>query len=284
MSGDVEILEVTKEVTGPSLFERLFGIDLMGMIGEIIPILLVVIISLIIVKALTKLTVKIVEKSKIEKTLHVFVEKVVSIILYFIAILIITDMMGIPVTSLLATFSIVGLAASLAIQDTLANLASGVTILATHPFKVDNFIDIGGTTGTVMSINLTNTELKTPDNKIIYIPNKQIISSTIINYSEMPNRRVDLTFNLAYSADGEKIKEIMNKAIQKHELILKDEPIFVRTTGYQASGIDYTLRVWTKSGDYWTVYFDLLEGIKKDFDAAGIEIPYNQLDVHVHNV
>ena len=284
MSGDVEILEVTKEVTGPSLFERLFGIDLMGMIGEIIPILLVVIISLIIVKALTKLTVKIVEKSKIEKTLHVFVDKVVCIILYFIAILIITDMMGIPVTSLLATFSIVGLAASLAIQDTLANLASGVTILATHPFKVDNFIDIGGTTGTVMSINLTNTELKTPDNKIIYIPNKQIISSTIINYSEMPNRRVDLTFNLAYSADGEKIKEIMNKAIQKHELILKDEPIFVRTTGYQASGIDYTLRVWTKSGDYWTVYFDLLEGIKKDFDAAGIEIPYNQLDVHVHNV
>ena len=263
MSGDVEILETTQILPKSSVLEKLFGTDLMGLIGDIIPILLVIVISLIVVKALTKLTVKIVEKSKIEKTLHIFVEKVISIILYFIAILIITDMMGIPVTSLLATFSIVGLAASLAIQDTLANLASGVTILATHPFKVDNFIDIGGISGTVMSINLTNTELKTPDNKIIYIPNKQIVSSTIINYSEMPNRRVDLTFNLAYSADGEKIKEIINKAIQKHELILKDEPIFVRTTGYQASGIDYTLRVWAKSGDYWTVYFDLLEGIKK---------------------
>ena len=284
MSGDLEIIETTQKSGVSDLLEGLFGTDLIGMIGELIPIVLTVVISLIIVKALTKLTVKIVEKSRLEKSLHIFIEKVISVILYFIAILIIADTMGISITSLLATFSIVGLAASLAIQDTLSNLASGVTILATHPFRVDNFVDIGGTTGTVNAINLTNTALQTPDNKIIYIPNKQIISSTIINYSEMPKRRVDLTFNLAYNADSEKIKEIMNKAIQKHELILKDEPIFVRTTGYQASGIDYTLRVWSKSSDYWTVYFDLLENLKKDFDAAGIEIPYNQLDVHVHNV
>lgn len=284
MSGDVEILEVTQKASGSSILEKLFGADLMGIIGEIIPIILVVIISLVVVKVLTKFTIKVVEKSKMEKSLHVFVEKVISVLLYFIAILIITDMMGIPVTSLLATFSIVGLAASLAIQDTLSNLASGVTILATHPFRVDNFVDIGGITGTVKAINLTNTALQTPDNKIIYMPNKQIVGSTIINYSEMPKRRVDITFNLAYNADSEKIKEIMNKAVQKHDLILKDEPIFVRTTGYQASGIDYTIRVWANSADYWTVYFDLLEGLKKDFDAAGIEIPYNQLDVHVHNV
>lgn len=284
MSGDIEIIETTQKSGISNLLENLFGTDLLGAIGEIIPIVLIVIISLLAVKVLTKLTVKVVEKSKLEKSLHVFVEKVLSVILYFIAILIIADTMGIPITSLLATFSIVGLAASLAIQDTLSNLASGVTILATHPFRVDNYVDIAGTTGTVKAINLTNTALETPDNKVIYIPNKQIVSSTIINYSEKPNRRVDLTFNLAYNADSEKIKEIMKKAIEKHELILKDEPIFVRTTGYQASGIDYTLRVWAKSSDYWTVYFDLLEGLKKDFDAAGIEIPYNQLDVHVHNV
>lgn len=266
------------------LIEKLFGTDFMKMIGDLIPIVLVIIISLAVIKILMKIVKKAIAKSKLEKSLHSFVLKTTKIVLYFIAVLIIADMLGIPISSLLATFSIVGLAASLAIQDILANIASGVTILATHPFKVDNYIDIGGTAGTVKEVNFTHTILKTPDNKIIHIPNKEVVNATITNVSEMPKRRVDLTFNLAYNADGEKIKEIMRKAIDKHELILKDEDIFVRTTAYQASGIDYTLRVWTKAGDYWTVYFDLLEGLKKDFDATGIEIPYNQLDVHVHNV
>ncbi len=137
--------------------------------------------------------------------------------------------------------------------------------------------------GTVKEINFTHTVLKTPDNKIIHIPNKQVVDATIINYSELPKRRVDLTFNLSYNADSKKVKEIIKKAVEKHELVLKDEDIFIKTTAYGASGIDYTLRVWTKSKDYWTVYFDLLEGIKEDLDKAKIEIPYNQLDVHVIN-
>ena len=284
MSGDVKIIETTQKLGISGVLEKLFGVDLMGMIGEIIPIVLVVVICLAIIKLLTKVINKGIEKSKMDKSLHAFTQNVVKIVLYFIAVLVVADMMGIPVSSLLATFSIVGLAASLAIQDTLANIASGITILATHPFKVDNYIDIGGTSGTVKEVNFTHTILQTPDNKIIHVPNKEVVNATITNFSEMPKRRVDLTFNLAYTANAEKIKEIMNKAIQKHELILKDDPIFVKTTAYQASGIDYTLRVWAKAGDYWTVYFDLLEGLKKDFDAEGIEIPYNQLDVHVHNV
>lgn len=266
------------------IFEDLFGMKFMELIGDVIPIVLVVVICLAVIKVLTKFINKGIEKSKMDKSLHTFVEKTVKIVLYFIAVLVVADMMGIPVSSLLATFSIVGLAASLAIQDTLSNIASGVTILATHPFRIDNYVDIAGTSGSVKEINFTHTILKTADNKLIHIPNKEVVNAVITNFSEMEKRRVDLTFNLAYNADGEKIKEIMRKAIDKHELILKDEDIFVRTTAYQASGIDYTLRVWTKAGDYWTVYFDLLEGLKKDFDAAGIEIPYNQLDVHVHNV
>ena len=266
------------------LIKKLFDTDFMKIIGGLIPIALTVIISLIAIKIIMKLVVKGIEKSKIEKGLHSFIEKTLKVILYFIAVLIIADMLGIPVSSLLATFSIVGLAASLAIQDTLSNIASGITIIATHPFKVGNYIDLAGTAGTVKDINFTHIILQTPDNRIIHIPNKQVVDATIVNYSEMPKRRVDITFNLSYSADSEKIKEIMRKAIEKHDLILKDEEIFIKTTAYQSSGIDYTLRVWVKATDYWTVYFDLLEGLKKDFDAAGIEIPFNQLDVNVHNV
>ena len=128
--------------------------------------------------------------------------------------------------------------------------------------------------------------LKQIDNDIwecLVSPQKRLKVGTIINYSELPKRRVDLTFNLSYSADSKKVKDIIKNAINENELVLKDEDIFVRTTAYGASGIDYTLRVWTKSKDYWTVYFDLLEGVKEELDKAGIEIPFNQLDVHVIN-
>ncbi len=263
------------------LMEKLFGKDILKMIGSLLPKLLTILVVLIAIKVIMKFVKRGVEKSKIEKGLHSFVIKVIKIILCFIAILIVADMFGIPISSLLATFSIVGLAFSLAIQDTLANLASGITILVTHPFKVGNFVDAGGSTGTVREINFTHTVLRTPDNKVIHIPNKQIVDATIVNYSEVSKRRVDITFNLSYGADSQKIKEIMHKAIDENELVLKDEDIFVRTTAYGSSGIDYTLRVWVKSTDYWTVYFDLLEGLKEDFDEAGIEIPFDQLDVHV---
>ena len=265
-------------------FRDYLKIDLIELLKDVVPIVLVFIICLVAIKVIMKLIRSIIKKSKLEKSLHTFIEKTVKIILYFIMILIIADMLSIPITSLLATFSVVGLAASLAIQDALANLASGIMILATHPFKVGDYIEGAGTSGTVRDINFAHVVLVTVDNQIIHIPNKQILNSTITNYSEQPLRRVDLTFNLAYSADANKIKEIMNKAIEQHPKVLRDEPIFVRTTSYKESGIDYTLRVWVKSSDYWDVYLDLLENLKVDFDKNGIEIPYNQLDVHVHNV
>lgn len=192
-------------------------------------------------------------------------------------------MLNIPINSLIATFSVVGLAASLAIQDSLANLASGIMLLVTHPFKCGDYIEGAGTSGTVRSINFTHTVLLTPNNIIIHVPNKQIVGSVITNYSEQPKRRIEITFNISYSADAERVKEIMRNAINAYPKILKDESIFVRATAYQSSGIDYTLRVWVKNKDYWDAYYDLLEGIKKDFDRNGIEIPFDQLDVNIHN-
>lgn len=264
-------------------FNEYLKVDLWELVMRFVPIILVFIVCLLVIKIVNRLVRNIIKKSKIEKSLHTFIETTVKIVLYAIMVLIIADMLNIPVTSLIATFSVVGLAASLAIQDSLGNLASGIMLLATHPFRVGDFIDASGTSGTVEDINFSCVSLLTPDNKIIRVPNKQIINSIITNFSEQPKRRVDITFNVAYSANSDKVKAIMGDAIKRHPKVLKNEPIFVRTTAYAASGIDYTLRVWASGADYWDVYFDLLEGIKADFDSNGIEIPYNQLDVHVHN-
>lgn len=265
-------------------FEQYFKIDIIEVIKQIVPIIFVLIVCLLAIKVIMKIIKRLIQNSKLEKSLHTFIETTVKVVLYFIVVLIIADMLSIPITSLLATFSVVGLAASLAIQDALANLASGVMILATHPFKCGDYVEGAGTAGTVKDINFTHTVLLTPDNKKIHVPNNQIVNAVIINYSEQKNRRVDLTFNLSYAADSIKIKEIMHNAINSHPKILKNEPIFVRTTAYKESGIDYTLRIWTKSEDYWDVYFDLLEEIKEELDKNKIEIPYNQLDVHITKV
>lgn len=259
------------------------SIKVLNSVLTVIPILIAIIVCLIMIKVIMKIVRRTIEKSKLEKSLHTFVEKTIKVFLYFIVVLIIADMLSIPVTSLIATFSVVGLAFSLAIQDTLSNLASGVTILVTHPFKAGDYIDAAGTSGTVRDINFTHTVLRTPDNKVIHVPNKQVVDAIIVNYSEKTKRRVDITFNLSYDADAEKIKQIMHKAIDDNQMVMHDQDIFVRATAYQANGVDYTLRVWTKNENYWNVYFDLMDRLKKDFDDNKIEIPYNKLDVHIRN-
>ena len=258
-----------------------FGLDIPHLISMAVPVIVTFIICLVSINVIMKFIKKILKRAPLEKGLTSFLEKVIKFLLYFIVILIVADMVSIPITSLLAAFSVVGLAASLAIQDALGNLASGVMILATKPFKSGDYIEGAAVSGTVSEINFSHTLLITPDNKQIHVPNKEIINSTITNYSEQQFRRVDITYNLEYSADASKIKEIMNDAVTKHPKVLQDRPIFVKTTAFKESGIDYTLRVWVNSCDYWEVYFDLLEGIKETFDKNGIYIAYNRLDVKI---
>ena len=258
-----------------------FGLDIPNLVSMAIPVLITFVVCVIVIKVIMKFVKKILRKTPLEKGLTSFLEKVIRFVLYFIVVLIVADMVDIPITSLLAAFSVVGLAASLAIQDALGNLASGVVILATKPFKSGDYIEGGGVSGTVSEINFSHTLLVTPDNKQIHVPNKQVVNSTITNYSEQQFRRVDITYNLEYSADAKKVKEIMNAAIAKHPKILQDRPVFVKTTAFKESGIDYTLRVWVNSCDYWEVYFDLLEGIKESFDANGLDIAFNRLNVKI---
>ena len=263
--------------------EQYIGKAPTDIIARFAPPLITIIVCLIVIKLVMKVVRRGIEKSKLEKGLHTFVEKTISVVLYFIAVLIVADMLNIPITSLLAAFSVVGLAASLAIQDTLSNLTSGVVVLMTHPFKTGDFVDVSNVSGTVKEINFTHTVLNTIDNKVIRVPNKDVVGATIVNYSENKYRRIFLTFDISYDAETKEVIKTMNDAINRTSHIIKDREIFVRVTAYKDSSIEYSVRVWTKNEHYWDVYFDLLQNVKEELDKNEISIPYNQLDVHVIN-
>ena len=171
----------------------------------------------------------------------------------------------------------------LAVQGSLSNFAGGVLIILTRPFKIDDYIETQGISGTVEDIHIIYTILRTPDNKVIHIPNGTLANSTITNYSSKDTRRVDFTFSIAYDADYLKAEQIILDICKSHSLVLDDPAPVCRLSEYADSAIKLVLRVWTLSSDYWNVYFDINESVKNEFDAAGISIPYNQLDVHIDN-
>ncbi len=191
--------------------------------------------------------------------------------------------LGIDTSGLTALVASLGVCVGLAVNGALSNLAGGVLIILTRPFKIDDFIEAQGHSGTVAEIRITSTKLITGDNKVIYLPNGSLANGDIINYSENDTRRVDFKFSIAYDADFEKAKQIIRNILESHELVIKDKDVFVRVSEHAASSINITARAWAKSSDYWTVNFDVIEAVKKAFDEAGIEIPYDQVDVHVKN-
>lgn len=191
--------------------------------------------------------------------------------------------LGIDTSGLTALVTSLGVCAGLAVNGALSNLAGGVIIIFTRPFKLDDYIEVegSGVSGTVEDIQIVCTKLRTPDNKVIYVPNGTLSNSNIINYSEKETRRVGFDFSIAYENDFEKAKSLIMDVCLSHPLVLKDPEPFVRVGEHGQSSINITARVWVKSEDYWTVHFDILEAVKSSFDKNGISIPYNQLDVHV---
>ena len=222
-------------------------------------------------------------KKNADKTIMKTLAYVFKIALKIIVGICIVGYVGIDTSGLTALVTSLGVCIGLAVNGALSNLAGGVLILLTRPFKIDDFIEAQGYSGTVLDIHITNTKLRTGDNKIIYIPNGALSAGTIVNYSEQDTRRVDFKFSVGYNADYEKAKAIIKNICESHELVLKDPAPFVRVSEHGASSINIVTRVWVKSADYWTVNFDILEQVKTAFDTNGIEIPYNQLDVHIKN-
>ena len=191
-------------------------------------------------------------------------------------------MLGIQMTSFIAILGAAGLAVGLALQGSLANFAGGVLILLFKPFKVGDFIDAVGFSGTVKEIQVFSTKMTTPDNKTIIIPNGNLANSSMTNYSTQTQRRVDFVFGIGYNDDIKKAKSVINELIYKDERILKDPEPLVVVSELGDSSVNLTVRVWSKSADYWGIFFDMQESVKLKFDEQGISIPYPQQDVHLY--
>ena len=248
---------------------------------KIIAAVAILIIGRMVAKILQKLIVKVMDKRKVDKTISTFASSMVFSALYIFVILAALSQVGIQTTSFMAIIGAAGLAIGLALQGSLSNFASGFLIILFRPFKLGDYVEAGGVSGSISKISVFTTDINTVDNKKIIVPNAQIMNGTITNYTAEKTRRVDLTFGVGYEADINKVKDILNKIIKEHKLILKDPESFVRLGNLGDSSIDFTVRVWSKTEDYWTVHFDLIESAKEEFDKAKISIPYPQMDVHM---
>lgn len=226
---------------------------------------------------------KVAENKKIDKTIYKTLSYVVKVGLKVIVVVCLVGYMGIDTSGITALLASLGVGVGLAVNGTLSNFAGGLLILITRPFKDDDYIEACGYSGTVEDIRICHTRLRTPDNKVVYLPNGKLSSAEVVNYSEKDMRRVDLTFSISYSDDFEKAKGIIKEVCDAHELILKDPSAQIRVSAQAANSVNIVTKVWCKTGDYWTVNYDLLESVKTAFDQNGISIPFNQLDVHVKN-
>ena len=221
------------------------------------------------------------ERSAVDPMIVSFVGSIVYIALLAFVVIAALGQLGIQTTSFIAIVGAAGLAVGLALQGSLANFAAGFLMIIFRPFKVGDFIEGAGVAGIVKDMQIFTTTLKTGDNKIIIIPNAKISGDNITNYSAEENRRVDMTVGVAYDADLSKVRDVLNDIISKDERIQSDPPPQVAVAELADSSVNFIVRVWTKSGDYWGVKFDATETIKNRFDEAGIGIPFPQRDIHI---
>lgn len=227
---------------------------------------------------------RVMEKQKVDLSLRTFLESLVRIVLMITLLMLIVDVLGVNTTSLVALLASAGMAIGMALSGTLQNFAGGVMILLFKPYKVGDFIEAQGQTGTVKSIQIINTVLNTVDNKVIIIPNGSLSTGIINNYSKEGIRRVDWTFGIAYGDDYDRAKELILEMINNDPRIFKTPAPFIALSGLGDSSVNIVVRVWANLDDYWAIYFDMNEKVYKQFPKRGLNIPFPQMDVHLHTV
>jgi small conductance mechanosensitive channel len=230
----------------------------------------------------TKMLKRTMARANVDVTLSNFLGNLVYYVLLAAVLIATINQLGVETTSLLAVLGAAGLAIGLALQGSLSNFASGVMIVGFRPYKVGDFIEAGGVSGVVEQVQIFTTIMRTGDNKKIIVPNSQIMAGEITNYSANPTRRVDLVAGCGYDDDLDKVRKVLEGIIAAEDRILPDPAPTIAVSELGDSSVNFVVRPWVNSGDYWGVYFDLTEQIKKQFDAAGIAIPYPQRDVHVY--
>ena len=251
-------------------------------VGKILAAVITFVIGYIVARVLSGLFARLIEKTSIDGVLKKYFKLAVKIVMYFIVAVVVIDTLGISPTSFIAVFSVLGLAASLAVQGTLSNVASGIMVLVSKPFKRGDFIEADDESGTVSSISLIHTKIVTIDNKVVYIPNSKIAESKIVNYTKHEKRRVDLEICASYDAPIQTVRQALLSAVESSEhFIDKPEKPFTAVLSYDESSIRYVVRAWTMTKDYWSAYFELTENIKAAFDSAGVEMTYNHINVHM---
>jgi small conductance mechanosensitive channel len=251
--------------------------------ANIIFALIIFVVGKWLVEKITNIVIGMMRKSsKIDETLVSFLKNIIYYVLLIVVILTALQQVGVQTTSFLAILGAAGLAVGLALKDSLSNFASGVMIIFFKPFKIGDYVTAGGVSGTVMEIHLFNTEFKTPDNQMILVPNSSITSSSITNVNAHDKRRVDLLVGVSYDDDIKKVKEILTQIVNSHEKVLKEEANKVALSELADSSVNFVVRAWVNTPDYWDVRFDLIESVKLRLDEEGITIPYPQTDVHLY--
>lgn len=265
------------------LLESLTLENIMKLATPIIKVIFILVIGHFVILYAVKLFKKALSKTKLDPSLVSFLTKTVRIVLYVLMIVSALGSLGISTTGIIAALSACGLAVAVALKDSLSNVAGGILLLLVPRFATGDFIEAGGSSGTVLRVDLLHTMVRTPDNRRVSIPNGVLINSYITNYSHEAKRRVDMSFTISYDNDVEKAKEVILDVIKAHSLTLKDgaDAPMARVSSYKDSSVEIVARAWCNSADYWTVYFDIMENVRAAFDENGIEIPYNQLDVHI---
>ncbi|MBE8566925.1 small-conductance mechanosensitive channel MscS [Vibrio splendidus] len=251
---------------------------------NIISALIILFIGNLIVKAVANSVSKVLQKKKMDRAVVEFVHGLVRYLLFVIVLIAALGRLGVQTASVVAVIGAAGLAVGLALQGSLSNFAAGVLIVAFRPFKSGDYVEIGGVAGSVDSIQIFQTVLTTPDNKMVVVPNGSVIGSPITNYSRHDTRRIDLMIGVSYNADLQKTKALLTKICESDERVLKEPGVQVGVHTLADSSVNFVVRPWVSTADYWNVYFDLMQAIKEGLDNEGIEIPFPQMDVHMNKV
>ena len=227
---------------------------------------------------------KVMQRQEVDKTLETFVSNLVRMVLMVIVVIAAIGALGIQTTSFIAIFGAAGLAVGLALQGSLSNFASGVLIVLFRPYRVGDFVEAAGISGVVLEVQILTTVLKTGDNKQIIVPNGQIMDSIITNYSANDTRRVDMVVGVSYDDDLDKVRATIEELVAAEDRILDEPACTIAVSELADSSVNFVVRPWVKTSDYWGVMFDMTEAIKKRFDKEGISFPFPQQDVHLHTV
>lgn len=262
-------------------FSSSFPAKLYAFIPQLIAAVILLTVGIWLGNLSGKLTVKLLERRNVDRSVHHFLSKSVSVFVKIIFAVSALKQLGINVNSFVAALGAAGITAGIGLKDSISQFASGIQILFNKPFSSGDFIEIDGLSGNVKDIRFMNTTLITLDNKTVTIPNNHITSNDIVNYTARPTRRIDFIFDIGYNTDISKAKGVLYRTARENPHVLPEPSPYVAVKEHGSSSIKLTCQIWCKSDDYWNAYYTMQEDVKNSFDKYGIEIPYDQLDIHI---